>query len=454
MFLSAFLSTLLYMTLTASVAIGMVFLARMLLDKSPKIISYALWGVVLFRLLCPVSFASNLSLFGWAGIPTHYQSPGVSSMVYQTTEYTWPDESLSWNGQAAAPPALDQTTVIVSGIWLAGLIAMGVYAAVSYRRLRRKLVTASLVRDNIYLSDEIPTPFVLGLFHPKIYLPSSLSQEEQDYVLLHEQHHIKRRDPLFKGLAFLALAVHWFNPVVWAAFVAASKDMEMSCDEAVARNLEKENIADYAACLLCLTAGASMGTRLPLAFGEGDTKQRVRNLARWTKPALKGVILTVVLCALLGVSLFTNPNTAVDPEVTDILRETLTEERYARAGVSFCDVVDCKILGQETRGKETTLYFLLANRRYRMGQELESVGGGYGPAAMTVEKGEDGYHLTEFWTPMDGDLRDSGVLNKFPAYLWLKAVDSRYAWFQDERIERRAQQYFETPEPDSLLFNE
>lgn len=447
MILSAFLSTLLYMTLTASTAIGMVFLARMLLDKSPKILAYALWGVVLFRLLCPVSFASNLSLFGWAGIPTHYQSPGVSTMVYQTTEYTWPDATVAWNGQMAEPPSLGWPTALAFGIWLAGFLAMGVYAAVSYRRLRRKLETASWVRDDIYLSDEIPTPFVLGLFHPKIYLPSSLSQAEQDYVLLHEQHHVKRRDPLFKGLAFLALAVHWFNPLVWAAFAAAGKDMEMSCDEAVARKLEKEDLADYAACLLRLTAGTSRGTRLPLAFGEGDTKQRVRNLARWTKPALKGVVLTAVLCGLLGVSLFTNPNTAVPPEVTDLLRETLTEKGYVRAGVSVCDVADCKILGKETRGKETTLYLLLANRRYQMGQELESTGGGYGPAAMTVEKREDGYHLTEFWTPMDGGLEASGVSSKFPVYLWLKAFDSRYAWFQDGRTDRQAEQYFRSPAP-------
>ena len=152
------------------------------------------------------------------------------------------------------------------------MLVMVLYAMVSYIRLRRKLITASLLRDNIYLADEIAFPFVMGLLRPKIYLPSSMAEQEQPYILMHEQHHIRRRDPVIKALAFLALCIHWFNPLVWVAFIMAGKDMEMSCDEAVVRKMGTGILADYTASLLSLATGKHIIAGMPLAFGEGDTK--------------------------------------------------------------------------------------------------------------------------------------------------------------------------------------
>ena len=287
-----FLPRLLNMSLTASVVIVFVLLLRLLLKKAPKVISYALWSIVLFRLLCPVSIQSNLSLFGLLEIPT-----AASGSITSTIEYVpedlihtpYPSVDLPVSGveeainevlpqgeeQLAADP-LEAPVAAATYVWMAGVLVMGIYAAGSYGKLRRKLVTASRLRENIYLADEITSPFVLGLFRPKIYLPSSLGEQEQTYILLHEQHHIRRLDHIIKVLAFFALCIHWFNPLVWLAFFLSGKDMEMSCDEAVIRKLGDGVLADYAASLLSLATGRPIIAGVPLAFGEGDAKGRIQ----------------------------------------------------------------------------------------------------------------------------------------------------------------------------------
>ena len=189
---------------------------------------------------------------------------------------------------------------------------MAIYSIVSYIRLRRKLTVVVPLRDNIFIADDIKSPFVVGLFRPKIYLPCNLGDKEQEYIILHEQHHIKRLDHVMKALAFLALAIHWFNPLVWVAFVLASKDMEMSCDEAVIRKVDGDVRADYSASLLTLATGRRIIAGTPLAFGEGDTKGRINNLSKWKKPAVWVVLIAVVACAVLAVTVLTNPITMGD----------------------------------------------------------------------------------------------------------------------------------------------
>ena len=300
MFFYTFLPILLNMSLTASVVIVFVLLLRLLLKKAPKVISYALWGIVLFRLLCPISIGSGLSLFGLLDTPVATSGTLASSIAYIPSDIVHTEypslvlpapgigeaisETLPQGEEQLVADPLEAPTAIATYIWMAGVVAMGIYAVVSYLRLRRKLMTASLVRENIYLADEIPSPFVMGLIHPKIYLPSSLGEREQSYVVMHEQHHIRRLDHIMKVLAFIALSIHWFNPLVWLAFVMAGRDMEMSCDEAVVRKMGDGILADYAASLLSLATGKHIIAGMPLAFGEGDTKGRIRNLAKWKKP--------------------------------------------------------------------------------------------------------------------------------------------------------------------------
>ncbi len=327
MFFTTFLPKLLNMSLTASVVIVFVLSLRLLLKKAPKIISYALWGIVLFRLLCPVSIESGFSLFGLLDTPVAESGTFTSRIEYVPNDIAhteYPHIVLPVPGVADAinhtlprgeeqrkANPLEASMAIATYAWMAGVLGMGIYAAISYIQLRKKLITASPLRENIYLADDITSPFVMGVFRPKIYLPSFLEEQEQPYLLMHEQHHIRRRDHMIKVLAFAALCIHWFNPLVWAAFLMAGKDMEMSCDEAVARNLKNPVLADYTASLLGLATGKHIIAGMPLAFGEGDTKGRIRNLANWKKPAFCVVLATVAACVILAVCLVTNPASGI-----------------------------------------------------------------------------------------------------------------------------------------------
>ena len=319
----AFLPKLLNMSLTASVAIVCVLLLRLFLKKAPKVISYALWAVVLFRLLCPVSIESGLSLFGLMDAPTTNTTNRTSSIEYvpeNIVHTEFPEVAIPVPGisetinhrlpqgeeQLVADP-LEAPVAIGTYIWLGGLLVMAVYSIVSYIRLHRKLLIASPLEKNIYLADEITTPFVMGLIHPRIYLPSDTGEQQLSYIILHEQHHIKRGDHIIKALAFLALSIHWFNPLVWVAFVYANKDMEMSCDEAVVKKMGAGILADYTASLLSLATGKTIIAGMPLAFGEGDTKGRIRNLANWRKPAFWVVLVAIIAGSALGIGLLTNP---------------------------------------------------------------------------------------------------------------------------------------------------
>ena len=324
MFFYTFMPKLFNMSLTASVAIVLVILLRLLLKKAPKVISYALWGVVLFRLLCPVSIGSNFSVYNLFDAPAPESGTITSVIEYVPsnivhTEYpsvALPVPGISDVINEALPQGLEQLVAdpleapmsIATYVWMIGVLGMVIYSIASYIRLRRKLSVVVPLRDNIFIADDIKSPFVVGLFRPKIYLPCNLGDREQEYIILHEQHHIKRLDHVMKALAFLALAIHWFNPLVRVAFILASKDMEMSCDEAVIRKIGGDVRADYSASLLTLATGRRIIAGTPLAFGEGDTKGRINNLSKWKKPAVWVVLLAVVACVVLAVGLLTNPS--------------------------------------------------------------------------------------------------------------------------------------------------
>ncbi|MCM1119762.1 MAG: M56 family metallopeptidase [bacterium] len=330
----AFLPALLNMSLTASLVILVVLFARLLLRRAPKIFSYILWLAVLLRLFCPVALSSPLSLLGMLDAPAGESRGGLSSMQYieerqagigftpaQIAVPRVDDGRDELDGREGQPGSRDigvhagrfdtvassLVTVLVTCAWGAGFLGMIGYGAFSLCRIRRKLRVAIPLRDNIFLADDIQTPFVIGMIRPRIYLPCGLSDKEQSYIVLHEQHHIKRFDHIIKALAFLALCIHWFNPLVWLAFVFSGRDMEMSCDEAVIRKMGEDIRADYSALLLALATGRRVFAGAPLAFGEGDTGGRIRNLANWRRPAFWAVLAAVVGCVVLTVCLLTNP---------------------------------------------------------------------------------------------------------------------------------------------------
>lgn len=318
------------MSLTASVIICFVLLGRLLLKRAPKIYSYVLWSVVLFRLLCPVSLSAPFSLLGILDTPIveSEKEDGKDVVKTSTVEYIpsnivhekYPEVSIPIPGISDAvneklPQGWVQTTfdpleapvTIATYLWMFGMLGLFGYGAASYFKLREKLVGALQLRGNIYLADHIQSPFVMGILRPGIYLPSDLGEQEKQYIILHEKHHISRLDPVFKMLAFLALCIHWFNPLVWAAFVLSSKDMEMSCDEAVVKKLGEEIRADYAASLLQLATGKRFIFSTPLAFGEGEPAGRIKNLARFKRPTILITLLAVFVCLIGIVSCALNP---------------------------------------------------------------------------------------------------------------------------------------------------
>ena len=318
------------MSLTASVVILAVLAVRLLLRRAPKVFAYALWAVVLFRLLCPVSVTSAVSLLGALGAPAQERTQRTSAVEYvpadimirgtapAVTQLPQPPLPAETGGAVSDAPAdtapaavpamsFNEPVFILTLIWLAGMVLLLAYSLVSLLRLRRRLVGTVRLRDNIYLADHIPSPFVMGLFRPKIYLPSTLTETERGYILRHEQYHLRRRDHLVKFLSFLALCIHWFNPLVWAAFVLSGKDMEMSCDEAVVRELGEDIRADYSASLLSLATGRRIVAGMPLAFGEGDTGSRIRNLLNWKRPRPWVMAVCAVVCVGLIALCAANP---------------------------------------------------------------------------------------------------------------------------------------------------
>lgn len=331
MILMNLFSRVLNMSLAAGVVILLVLAARFLLRKSPKIFSYILWAAVLFRLLCPVALESQLSVLGL--FQPVIESHNLKT-VYYTTEYvTVADEYIGESGvehytSKKIPRDIPREPVpVVQIVWLAGTAGMLLYGLAGALRLKKRLNSAQWQRDNVFLTDCVGTPFVMGLWHPRIYLPRGISEDEKYYVLAHERHHIERYDHIVKLFAYWALSIHWFNPLVWLAFYLAEKDMEMSCDEAVMEILDERVRADYATSLLCYTGYRRMARGTPLSFGESCAKSRVKNLARWRRPGRLTEVIAAVLCVLVLLTCVTDPVSADDdvfPEET----EELTAEEY------------------------------------------------------------------------------------------------------------------------------
>lgn len=323
------------MSLTGSFVILMVLIMRLLLKKMPKIFSYCLWAVVLFRLLCPVSFSAVFSPFGVLRTPavSHGRMEYIPEDILQIGRdeqqavnpvemggNTFPDDDEHTAIHSGTGSRTESAVKTGCGIWLAGILAMAVYSFVTLVRLKQKLKTAVREKDNLYVTTKVATPFVLGIFKPRIYLPAILGEEEKGYVLLHEQIHLQRKDYIIKNVAFFALCLHWFNPFVWVAFFLSGKDMEMSCDEAVIRKIGSSVKKEYSTSLLSMATGRRIVNGVPLAFGEGDTGSRIKNVLRYKKPAAIGVGIAVTACVVLTVVLLANPGKEKESQTGESIR--------------------------------------------------------------------------------------------------------------------------------------
>ena len=306
-------------SLTASVIIVALFFIRVLLKKAPRIYTYALWAIVLFRLLCPVSFESNVSLLGVlqneSAVEGHmeyisqdigYQLEPEIHMPIEVVDNVVNNSLPEGNPQGSVNP-LQVVLYLVVRIWILGIAVLVIYSAVSIVKFQKLLKKAVWEKDNIYRIKGKHSPFVYGVFGPCIYLPDHLEENELEYVILHEQIHIKRGDHIYRLLAYLALCIHWFNPLVWAAFSFSGRDMEISCDEAVIRKMGSKVKKEYSMSLLNLTCGDKIVKGIPVAFGESDTANRIKHVLKYKKHAKMFVKVTAIVCAIVAVMLIANP---------------------------------------------------------------------------------------------------------------------------------------------------
>ena len=303
--------TILNMSFCGAFVVAAICLVRLPLRKAPKIISYCLWAVAGFRLAFPHSIESAFSLIPFKAltIPTDIATQPVpridSGIPFVNDAVGRILPSPPANVAANANP-LQAWTAIGSWLWLAGAVAMLAVGVATYIRLKRNVCSAIRVEGNVYETDAIQSPFVLGALMPKIYVPLGLSGHEREYIILHERTHIRRHDHSIKIAAYLILCLHWFNPLAWAAFLLMGVDMEMSCDERVLKELGGGIKKDYSMSLLSFAVDRGVASVSPIAFGEDGVEKRIKNVLKYRKAPRVAVALAVALVTVLSLGLMAN----------------------------------------------------------------------------------------------------------------------------------------------------
>ena len=306
-----------------------VMLVRLVFRKAPKWIFCILWGVVALRLICPVSVESDFSLVpdrlasgqvisnagsAYVGeIDIIYESnAGYSNAVEAGRQPIYSNDGyyvVTEKDSLEAPKTVGETVFpVLSWIWVAGVVLMLAYTAASYLVLKRKMAEATLLRENIWQCEQADSPFVLGFTRPKIYLPYAITESDMANVIAHEQAHIRRKDHWWKPIGFLLLSVHWFNPVMWVAYILLCRDIEAACDEKVIRHMEKDEIRAYSTALLHCSVHRRRIAACPLAFGEVGVKERIKRVMNYKKPAFWIIMIVALVSLIVAVCFLTNPS--------------------------------------------------------------------------------------------------------------------------------------------------
>ena len=478
--MSALFLKILNMSIAASWLVLAVLALRLGFKRAPKWVNVLLWGIVAARLLFPFSIES-----AWSLLPrTEAVSPAIMPAPVQ-------------NGAAAA---IGGTAVVSGGeaplsvwtvlawVWLAGVLALFLYTAVSTLRLRQKVSTAVRLRGNIYQSEYIASPFVLGTIRPKIYLPYHMDSRDRQHVIAHERAHLRRGDHVWKPLGFLLLTIHWFNPLLWLSYVLLCRDIELACDEAVIRNFGREERADYMQALVSCSVNRRTIAACPLAFGEIGVKERVKAVMNYKKPTFWIILPAVVVCIVLAVCFLTdpadpktnepadsvvsnteptadpaaaapeepaqpeNPSEPEQPTEQDMLKDNLSaaeaDSRALDTAIGkavlehYADMVQpgqihaeshAILAKDENSDGNLTVYLLVLQETFSVdGETLTVENGSYVPTAITFSLAtSSGPALLEYWEPGDGSYSDD-IRAKFPADAAEEALNDQ-AYIDDLR---------------------
>ena len=435
--------SILNMSLVSAMLIIALLILRPVLKKAPKAFLCALWGLVGLRLVCPFTVESVLSL-----IPT--ANPVTKEVVFSQAE----PEFLSGSGVEVAKTIITNTlaspagasinplqaiSLVAAFIWAVGVAVMLIISLVSFLRLKKNVSASLTTGDGVFINDHIASPFVLGFIKPRIYIPSDLTEYEKEFVIAHEYAHIKRRDYLIKPIGYIILSLHWFNPLVWVAYILLSRDIESACDEKVIRKMNDEDKKAYSAVLLSLSLPSKKVRACPVAFGESGVKQRIKSVANYKKPAIWISAVAVVLAALLCVGFMTNPvaeakaeNKAKNMTVEECISKAVVEHNksaYADSRFSVENFVEIKRISFEN---DVTAYVWAYYGEYEAeGSTVVKAFESYKPARVILEKSGEGYILKEYETsPERTDLR--WIYETFPQEIY-ESVRYTPGYYNDQK---------------------
>ena len=437
------------MSLTACWLMAAVLILRPLFKRCSPMLCMAAWAFVCVRLLCPFTLESVWSLVPSAApIPsniTAYPMPSVDSGSDSVN--TAVNELLNTSSAPAVGDSVNPMQIvlpIIALVWLLGMAAMAAYAVVSAIRLHRWVRTAVPLEPGVWIGDDIAGPFVMGLFRPRIYLPSALPEEDREWVLAHERSHIRWGDAVWKLLGFAVLTIHWFNPLVWMAYVLFGRDMEAACDERVIAQRSLDERKAYSLALVrCAAPHRFMLS--PLAFGEVNIKQRVKAVLRFKKPALW---IAIAACVLFGAAVllwFCNPPThihALDAPLDSAVHQWILNEHQGKYAEGTVAAEHHEVLGVKHRGDQTTVYMWVLYQEYIQENEgLIDVSGAHVPTVIVArQQGDGAYILEEYWQAADGTRYVPSIRERFPFWLWHKAIDSQ-RYIEKQNAACRAQAF-------------
>lgn len=419
------------MSLAASVVAAVVIILRLVLKKAPKRISVALWVLVALRLILPFSIESSFSLMpSYAVMPegvVSYEKAEIDSTPTDVITVTSP----SGDSKEYQTASLTDSLPIEVAAWLGGMAVMLAYALTSYLTIRKRVRESVPLKSNIRLCDRIPAPFILGIFRPKIYLPTSMDEADTKYVTAHEKAHLRRGDHIWKPFGFLLLTVYWFNPVMWLAYILLCRDIELACDERVIGELGAESKKPYSDALLNCSAPRRSISACPLAFGETGVKQRIKNVLSYKKPAVWIIAAALILCIAASVCFLTNPTDGtLDAETASYVEKQIIAQESPTSYHEANDfsVASYKVLKVKKSGNSTEIYMVADYENYVYKNGLSVISGSSGPLVITVQETDSGYTLKEYWTPSMGSDYSKSISERFPLTLRYDALgSSKYA---------------------------